>query len=66
MSYAIKDLTLDVYKESRVKPIVTKQYDVNSRFLRVQLTSDGEPIAIESEDYVINQRSKIRRSGKVF
>lgn len=66
MSYAIKDLTLDVYKESRVKPIVTKQYDVNSRFLRVQLTSDGEPIAIESEDYVVINAQRSDGQEKSF
>lgn len=66
MSYAIKDLTLDVYKESRVKPIVAKQYDVNSRFLRVQLTSDGEPIAIESEDYVVINAQRSDGQEKSF
>lgn len=66
MSYAIKDLKLDVYKESRVKPIVTKQYDVNSRFLRVQLTSDGEPIAIESEDYVVINAQRSDGQEKSF
>lgn len=40
-------LSLDVSKQNWIKAITAKQYDQNSRNLKIQLTNDGVPIRVE-------------------
>ncbi len=48
MPTIIQDITLDVSQMNRMQDIVAKQYDKNSRFLRIQLTDNGKPLAAEA------------------
>ena len=55
MAMIVKHITLDVAAQNVFQSIVAKQYDSDSRFLKVRLTNEGEPINVEpTSDAVIN------------
>lgn len=66
MSIVINDLSLDVSKEKRVRPLTAKQYDINSRFLRVRITNEGAPVAVDSDAYVIINAARSDGKSKSF
>ena len=66
MSIVINDLSLDVSKEKRVRPQTAKQYDINSRFLRVRITNEGAPVAVDSDAYVIINAARSDGKSKSF
>ncbi len=43
-----KEVTLDVARKNTLEAIVAKQYDNNSRYLKVHLVNEGAPITVES------------------
>lgn len=46
MAEIIKELTLDVARKNSIQAIIGKQYDYNSRFLKVHLTNEGVPLIV--------------------
>lgn len=49
----IQEITLDTVKENAFKTAFVKQYDENSRFLKVKLTQQDAPIKVESDAAVL-------------
>lgn len=57
MATIIKEIEVDVSQLNRFAAIVAKQYDKQSRFLKVTLLDSGERIKVESASTaVINAR----------
>ena len=46
MAEAIKRISADVYKRTDIPPIVVKQNDYNSRFLKVTVTNQGDVLSV--------------------
>lgn len=46
MAEIVKELTLDVARENRIQAVLGKQYDYNSRYLKVHITNEGVPLVI--------------------
>ncbi len=46
MAQIIREITIDVARDNNFQAIVAKQNDTNSRFLKVTIANDGEPISI--------------------
>lgn len=46
MAEIINELTLDVARENRIQAVLGKQYDYKSRYLKVQIANNGEPIFV--------------------
>ena len=62
MAQIIREISVDVAKENNFQAIIAKQYDSQSRFLRVTLTNEGKPLTIETSSVVtINA---LREDGK--
>lgn len=53
MASITKNISVDVAAENIFQPIVAKQADIDSRFLNVRITNEGEPINIESTSAAI-------------
>ena len=53
MAQLIKPIEIDCSRPNRFQTTVSKQGDINSRFLRVSLADNGNPIEITSENTVI-------------
>ena len=62
MAQILKSLSLDVSRQNRVRTILAKQFDNNSRFLKVQLNNEGEPIVVEKDSIVLINAT--REDGK--
>lgn len=57
MASILREITVDVAQLNRFQAIVAKQYDKQSRFLKVQLTNLEEPIQVDrNATVVINAR----------
>ena len=57
MAQILREITVDVAQLNRFQAIVAKQYDKQSRFLKVQLTNLEEPIEVDrNATVVINAR----------
>ena len=66
MAQILREITVDVAQLNRFEAIVAKQYDKSSRFLKVQLLNQGDPILVEPSAVVtINARRKDEQA-KVF
>lgn len=60
-------LSLDVSKYNRVQAIVAKQYDRESRFIRIQLKDNGKPITVPADvSVIINAARKADNTAKAF
>lgn len=46
MAEIVKELTLDVARENRIQAVLGKQYDYNSRYLKVHIANEGVPLVI--------------------
>nr|DAG16214.1 MAG TPA: baseplate protein [Bacteriophage sp.] len=66
MIQVISEVTLDVAQLNYFDAIVTKQYDRETRFLRVHLTSNGEPITVDSDSSAIINARRPDKTSKSF
>lgn len=62
----IKPISIDVAKENIFKPIVAKQTDYDSRFLKVRLTNEGEQIDIKPTSVVAINARRENDEAKAF
>lgn len=53
MAEILKSLSVDVAKKNTFQAIVAKQGDTASRFLKIQLVNEGEPITVQSTSSVV-------------
>lgn len=53
MATILREITVDVAQLNRFQAIVAKQYDRQSRYLKVQLTNLGEPIQADRDAMVV-------------
>lgn len=66
MAEIIKSLSLDVSLQNRIQAVVAKQYDKNSRFLKIQMTDEGRPIPVEQTSVVTINASRADNTYKMF
>lgn len=66
MPEAIFDITADVGRESRASAVAAKQYDRDSRFLRVHILNRGRPITVAQESNVIISVERPDGEAKAF
>jgi len=53
MAFIVKNISVDVASENIFRSIIAKQYDTDSRFLKVRLTNEGEQINVSPTSVVI-------------
>ena len=61
-----KSISVDVSAENTFQSIIAKQYDTNSRFLKIQLKNENEPIRIDSSCSVQINASREDNTAKAF
>ena len=66
MAKVIQDITLEVIKPNLFQAIVAKQYDDNSRFLRVTLVNNGEKLEIKKTSTAIINANRVDGECKSF
>ena len=66
MTKIVKSLSLDVSRQNRIQAVVAKQYDKDSRFLKIQLTDEGEPIVVDQSSVVTINASRADNTSKAF
>lgn len=66
MAQIIKSLSLDVSRKNRIRAILAKQYDNDSRFLRIQLNNEGEPIPVQSGYIVLINATRPNGESESF
>ena len=66
MAIIVKQISVDVASENVFKGIVAKQYDSDSRFLKVQLTNEGEPIVVKPTSTVLINARREDDAAKAF
>ena len=66
MAKIVKSLSLDVSLQNRIQAILAKQYDKDSRFLKIQLMDEGEPIVVEQSSVVTINASRADNVSKGF
>ena len=66
MAKVIQDITLEVIKPNIFQALVAKQYDDNSRFLRVTLVNDGEKIDIQQTSTAVINANRVDGESKSF
>lgn len=66
MAKIVKSLSLDVSRQNRIQAVVAKQYDKDSRFLKIQLTDEGEPIVVDLSSVVTINASRADAISKAF
>lgn len=66
MAEIIKSLSLDVSLQNRIQAVAAKQYDKNSRFLKIQMTDEGRPIPVEQTSVVTINASRADNTYKMF
>ncbi|MGN0558382.1 MAG: leucine-rich repeat domain-containing protein [Acutalibacteraceae bacterium] len=66
MAEIIKEITVDVAKKNLFQAIVAKQYDDNSRFLKVTLQNEGEKITVENTSTVTINAERADQTSKSF
>lgn len=62
----VKSLMLDVSEQNRIQAIVAKQYDKNSRFLKIQLRNEGVPLVIDQASTVTINALRADGASKAF
>ena len=53
MAQIIREITLDVSQPNNLRAITAKQNDLNSRFLKIHITDEGNPILVDGSSQVI-------------
>ena len=66
MAKIVKSLSLDVSRQNKIQAVVAKQYDKDSRFLKIQLTDEGEPIVVDLSSVVTINASRADAISKAF
>ena len=66
MAKIVKSLSLDVSRQNRIQAVVAKQYDKDSRFLKIQLMDEGEPIVVDQSSVVTINASRADNASKAF
>ncbi len=66
MAMITKEITVDVARTSVFQTIVAKQNDSNSRFLKVTITNEGNPLPIESASTVVLDGQREDGETKAF
>ena len=66
MAKIIKHITIDVASGNVVQPIVAKQGDVNSRFIKASLTNEGEDITVDPTSTVMINAVREDGEAKAF
>lgn len=66
MAKVIQDVTLEVIKPNRFQAIVAKQYDDDSRFLKVTFVNNGEKIEIQKTSTAVINANRIDGESKSF
>ncbi|MBE6683479.1 MAG: hypothetical protein E7595_04915 [Ruminococcaceae bacterium] len=66
MAQITKSITVDVAKRNLFQAIIAKQYDSNSRFLKVTLVNEGEVININSTSVVTINAERADGMSKAF
>lgn len=66
MIQIIKEVTVDVAKLNYFNAIVAKQYDRETRFLKVQLANNDEPIKVEAGSSAVINARRPDKAGKSF
>lgn len=66
MAKIVKSLSLDVSLQNRIQAILAKQYDKDSRFLKIQLMDEGEPIVVDQSSVVTINASRADNTSKAF
>lgn len=61
-----KSLDLDVSRQNRIQAVVAKQYDTNSRFLKVQLKDSGIDIKVDDAWSVYINASRADGEARMF
>ena len=66
MIQIIKEVKVDVAKLNYFNAIVAKQYDRETRFLKVQLANNDEPIKVEAGSSAVINARRPDKAGKSF
>lgn len=66
MPKALFDITADVGRESRSPSVTAKQFDKDSRFLRIHIVNHSKPIAIAQDSSVIISAERPDGEAKAF
>jgi len=66
MAEITKSLSVDVAKKNTFQAIVAKQGDTASRFLKIQLMNEGEPISVDSSSSVLSMPVEAMNSQRPF
>lgn len=66
MATILKELTVDVAQLNRFAAVVAKQYDKQSRFLKVHLTNEGTPIVVAAGTTVTINARRADETGRSF
>jgi len=66
MAEITKSLSVDVAKKNTFQAIVAKQGDTASRFLKIQLMNEGEPISVDSSSSVTINARRSDEQSKTF
>ena len=62
----IKECTLDCVRFNSFKTQIAKQNDSNSRFIKVTLADDGEPLTVDDENLVLFNVKRSDSKVKIF
>ena len=66
MAEIINELTLDVARENRIQAVLGKQYDYKSRYLKVQIANNGEPIFVTAGTVVTINATRADKQSNSF
>lgn len=66
MAKIVKSLSLDVSLQNRIQAVLAKQYDKDSRFLKIRMLNEGEPITVEQTSIVTINASRADKESKAF
>ena len=62
----VKAIPLDVSAQNRIQAVIAKQYDKDSRYLKVQLMSDGSPLIVDGNNIVTINALRADGEAKAF
>lgn len=66
MAQILREITVDVAQLNRFQAIVAKQYDKQSRFLKVQMTNLEKPIQVDCDATVVINARREDNTAKSF
>ena len=66
MAEIINELTLDVARENRIQAVLGKQYDYKSRYLKVRIANNGEPIFVTAGTVVTINATRADKQNNSF